>query len=99
MNISTSTTTVVTIELTEAEARTALVEPQAFQAQLRAALQPVAPHRNGNGHQKPRNPKGARRSVAPSQAATLACPTCGKMLKARGMTLHQHKAHPERMQP
>ena len=94
MNISTNTTAIVTIELTEQEARTALVEPEDLQRQIRSALAPVAAKRQTRKsiHPGQSDPKA---SMRPSASGKTACAICGKSLKPRGMALHLRKAHPD----
>ncbi len=90
MNITTATTTTVIIELTEAEARTALAEPEALQHSLRAALAPIGAERaRRDGRAKRFAPKakaaGGRVVGRPEKKA---CPKCGKLMDPRGLAKH-----------
>ena len=96
MEIVSETTIVLHLTLTEAEARAILVEPQDFQARLRAALAPIATARQtrksltlGKRASTPKAKAAGGRHYAPRERKP--CPKCGRMMTVQGMTKHLAK--------
>lgn len=101
MNISIDTTVIYTVQLSDADVGEILSDASAFQGRLRAvrnakaATGPnarksikIARHTRGE-HSDP------KASMRPSASGKIACATCGKLLKPKGMALHMRKAHPD----
>ena len=94
MNITTSSTTVIHIELPESEARSALAEPAPLLAAIRAALQPIGAARAVASGRKKRDPvitpkvhaSGRGRHYAPRERKP--CTKCGRMMTAQGLSKH-----------
>lgn len=94
MNIQTETTTNVIITLTEAEARTALVEPEALQHQLRAALAPIGKERAIRSGRYERElviapkAKAAEGGRGRYERERKPCHKCGRMMTPQGLGRH-----------
>lgn len=102
MNISTQTTTIVHLELTEAEARSALVDPSQITSQLRAALAPVA-----SARQTRKSPMLGKRVSDPKAKAAGSrksierqpCPKCSRLLSPQGLARHLPTCRGEQFDP